>query len=123
MAGKISLIPLGIEKPMDVIPSTKARKYVGLPATEVSILLHFGVIHGSKDIRTMIKAVNDLDHVILFHAGKITTKTDISGLIASLHLHDHEIINDSYISEEEKMYYFAAAYTMANCTDVSNCVI
>ena len=108
LAGRITVVPLGLKKTSAQMPQKKARKYLGLPEDR-SIFLHFGILHPAKDVKTIIAAIEKLPDVLLVHAGKIGTGTDLARLVNDHGLQDKVIIKDCYIPETEKQYYFAAA--------------
>ncbi|MFC1904418.1 glycosyltransferase [Chloroflexota bacterium] len=96
------------EETSSYIPQEEARQYLSLPQGKV-ILLHFGVLHPGKDIKTVLAAIRDTPDVLLIHAGKVKSTVYLKGLVRHYGLQNRVIIKGYYIPEAEKPYYFASA--------------
>jgi len=114
LAGRISVVPVGVEQIDNRAPQKEARRFLGLPEDKV-VFLHFGSLHSGKDIETVLAAIRDIPDVLLIYAGAIQvrlflmTRQALTGLVQHYGLQDRVIIKDYYIPEEEKKYYFSAA--------------
>ena len=91
-----------------VISQKDARAHLGLGEGKL-VILSFGALHGGKDIETVIHAMKEIPDIILMQAGKVTSSVDVQSMVRNLGLQDKVVINDYYIPESEKGYYFAAA--------------
>jgi len=109
-AGKVIYLPLGSDKPVTNIHKEKARKKLGLPLDK-PVFLSFGAPHSGKDLETIFRAVSELPDVCLAHAGSqaFSLGANTTNLAEKYGEPNRVIINDHYISEEEKPYYFFAA--------------
>lgn len=108
LAGKVNVVPLGMKKINAQIDQREARQYLDLPE-ERTIFLHFGSLHQDKNIKIILAAMKGIPDILLVHAGKTGTKTDLAHLVNYHSLQDKVIIKDCYIPEMEKQYFFAAA--------------
>ena len=114
LAGRVSVVPVGVEQTDNRTPQKEARRFLGLPEDKV-VFLHFGSLHSGKDIETVLAAIRDIPDVLLIHAGAIEvrlplmTRQALTDLVQHYGLQDRVIIKDYYIPEEEKKYYFSAA--------------
>ena len=108
LLGRVNLVPLGVERPEEYVLQEEARRYLGLPEGK-TIFLHFGAIHRGKDTETILAAIREIPDVLLVHAGVVTPWANLAHLVESCGLQGSVIINNNYIPEAEKRYYFAAA--------------
>jgi len=114
LAGRIAVVPIGVEQPENNISQEDARRYLSLPGDK-TILLHFGSLHSGKDIETVIAAIKDIPDACLVHAGAVDvrlflmTSGKLADLIKHYGLQDRIIIRNHFIPESEKQYYFGAA--------------
>lgn len=108
LSGKVTLIPLSVERPAEHIRRREARRYLGLPE-DASIFLHLGAVHPGKDMETVLAAISEIPSVRLVQAGKATPGINLNKLVNQYDLQDRVLVRDYYISEAEKQYYFAAA--------------
>jgi len=108
LAGRVTFVPLGVQGTAEYVPREEARRHLGLPEGK-AIFLHFGALHRGKDIETILAAIKEIPDVILVHAGVVTPWANMAHLVESYGLQGRVIINNSYIPEAEKRYYFAAA--------------
>lgn len=111
LSGSIAVVPVGVEETANYVPQKEARRYLGLPEDKV-IFLHFGSLFLGKSIETVLAAVGDIADALFVHAGAVTLSVDLTGLVQRYGLQNRVIINDYYIPEAEKQYYFAAADTI-----------
>lgn len=98
----------GAEETGSYIPQKEARQYLSLPQGKV-ILLHFGVLHLGKNIKTVLAAIKDIPDVLLIHAGKVRFTVNLKALVRHYGLQNRVAIKGYYIPEAEKPYYFASA--------------
>jgi glycosyltransferase involved in cell wall biosynthesis len=112
-AGKVVCVPLGMGKPVSVIPKEKAKKHLGFPQDK-PIFLSFGAPHSGKDVETIFRAFRNLPDVCLVHAGTqaFGLGTSNVNLAENYAETNRVIIRDYYIPEEEKPYYFFASDAM-----------
>jgi len=108
LAGRVTFIPLGVQGTVEYVPQEEARRHLGLPEGK-TIFLHFGAIHRGKDTETILAALREIPDVILVHAGKVTPWVNLAYLVETYGLQGRVVINNSYIPEADKRYYFAAA--------------
>jgi len=114
LAGKISVVPIGVEQTNGNISQEEARHYLNLPEDK-TIFLHFGSLHSGKDIETVIVALKDIPDACLVHAGAVDVRLflmtlgKLTDLIKHYGLQDRIIIRNHFIPESEKQYYFGAA--------------
>jgi len=108
LSGRVRVVPHGIDSIGVNISKSEARRHLGLPDNK-SVLLHFGALHMGKDIRVVVDAIRDMPDVLLIHAGKSTSPVNIRDLVKRYGLQNRVIIEDYYIPDTEKQYYFAAA--------------
>lgn len=104
----VELVRTAVEDMVELVSKKDARQHLGIQEDKI-VILHFGALHGGKDIETVIQAVKDIPDVILLQAGKVTSSVDVQAMVQNLGLQDRVIIKDCYIPESEKGYYFAAA--------------
>ena len=114
LAGRISVVPIGVEQTNSDVSWEEARRHLNLPVDK-TIFLHFGSLHSGKDIETVITAIKDIPDAYLVHAGAIDvrlflmTSQKLTDLIQHYGLQDRIIIRNYFIPESEKQYYFSAA--------------
>jgi glycosyltransferase involved in cell wall biosynthesis len=108
----VKIVPLWVKESKNHISPEKARQHLGLPINKI-VFLHFGALHWGKDIETVFAAFKGISNAILVFAGKIMFSVaqalNIENLINRYELQGKVIFIDSYIPEEDKKYYFAAA--------------
>jgi glycosyltransferase involved in cell wall biosynthesis len=104
----VELVRTAVEDIVEVISKKDARYYLGIQEDKI-VILHFGALHGGKDIETVIQAVKHIPDVILLQVGKVTSSINVQAMVQNLGLQDRVIIKDYYVPESEKGYYFAAA--------------
>lgn len=108
LSGRVTVVPLGVEKTTNYMPRKEARQHLGLPQEKV-IFLHFGSLFPSKDVETVLAAIRDVPDVLFVHAGAVTLSVNLIDSVQRYGLRGRVIIKDYYIPESEKQYYFAAA--------------
>jgi len=108
LAGRVTFIPLGVQGTVEYMSQEEARRHLGLPEGK-AIFLHFGALHGGKDIATILAAIREIPDALLVHAGVVKPWVNLAHLVETYGLQGKVIINNSYIPEEEKRYYFAAS--------------
>ncbi|MDD5387687.1 MAG: hypothetical protein PHQ22_10880 [Sulfuricurvum sp.] len=112
----IYYLPLGISEVERVISKTEARKHLEISMVK-TVLLCFGSPHTGKDWEVIYHTLHNVPDVILLQAGN--QRLDDRGLNLQLpntielskkyNIQDRVIIDNKYISEKEKPYYFFAA--------------
>ena len=108
LAGKVGVVPVGLEKITNYIPQKEARQYLDLPEGK-AVFLHFGFIHRGKDIETILAAMTEVPDAVLVSAGKVGDWVNLEHLVKRYGLQSRVVIRDYYIHEADKQYYFAAA--------------
>ena len=114
LAGRISVVPIGVEQTNGNISQEEARHYLNLPEDKV-IFLHFGSLHSGKDIETVIASLKDIPDACLVHAGAVDvrlslmTSQKLADSIQRYGLQERIIIRNHFVPESEKQYYFGAA--------------
>jgi glycosyltransferase involved in cell wall biosynthesis len=76
------------------------------------VFLSFGFLHAGKDVETIFRALKDVSGAYLLHGGDQMFRLhlpDSINLVDKYDMQDRTIVNDHYIPEEEKPYYFFAA--------------
>lgn len=111
LSGSIKVAPLGVEKAINYVPQKEARRYLDLPEEKV-IFLHFGSLHSTKDIETVLAAIRDVPDVLFVHAGAVTLSVNLIDSVQRHGLQKRVIIKDYYIPEAEKQHYLSAADAM-----------
>ncbi len=111
LSGSITVVPLGAEKATNYMSQKEARRYLGLPEDKV-IFLHFGSLHSTKDIETVLAAIRDVPDVLFVHAGAVTLSVNPIDSVQRHGLQNRVIIKDYYIPEAEKQHYLSAADAM-----------
>jgi glycosyltransferase involved in cell wall biosynthesis len=101
---------LGFGSDSRPISKKEARKRLGLPQDK-TVFLSFGVPHPGKDLEAVFRALKDVPGVFLVQAGKsaFSVGHNPTKLAQDYAVTDRVVINDNYISEEEKPLYFLAA--------------
>lgn len=108
LAGRVTFVPLGVQGTAEYVPPEEAIRHLGLPEGK-AIFLHFGALHQGKDIETILAAIGEVPDALLVHAGKVTPGVNLAHLVEKYGLRGRVIINNRYIPEAEKRYYFAAS--------------
>ena len=105
-------IPLGVERPGQEVSRENARQHLRLPSDR-NIFLTFGNNHPGKDFEVIFRAFAELpsDFVIL-QAGKLGTGPetgDPQRLARKYKCSQNTVVEDKFVSEEEKAFYFRAS--------------
>lgn len=111
LAGKVICLSLGVNDIGVVIPKEAARRHFGLPQDK-HVFLSFGFLHAGKDIEVIFQALKNIPEVFFLHGGDQMFKLHLSNaadLAERYGMQNRAMINDCYIPEEEKPYYFFAA--------------
>lgn len=106
----VTAIELGVGDMGNMPRRLEARNHFGI--TEGAfVLLSFGAPNAGKDLETMFKAVSMIPKIYLLHGG--THTYSLGGnpvyLAKKYNLGNRAIIVDNFVSEEEKLYFFAAS--------------
>lgn len=111
LKGKVLCLSLGVNDMGVVISREESRRHFGLPQDK-PVFLSFGFLHGGKDMEIIFHALQDIPDAFLLHGGDQMFKMhllDSAELAERYNMRDRVIVNDYYIPEEEKPYYFFAA--------------
>jgi glycosyltransferase involved in cell wall biosynthesis len=109
-SGKVFCLMMGHGSMAKVVSKEEARQRLDLPPDK-PLFLSFGTCHPGKDLGAVFRALKDMPDVFLAQAGKYTFSVgpNPEKLARDYAVRDRVIIRSSYISEEEKPYYFFAA--------------
>jgi len=107
--GNVECIELGIGNSIKLPSKKESRERLGVPQKGF-VLLSFGAPNAGKDMTTMFKAVSETGDFLL-HGGTHTFSlgSNPEELAKQYNMEDRTQIDNYYIPEEEKPYYFGAA--------------
>jgi glycosyltransferase involved in cell wall biosynthesis len=109
--GRVFYLPLGVPEIERTIPRDEARKHFGLPRDK-AVFLSFGFVHVGKDMDTVFRALGDIRGALLLHGGDEGVGAEsakLENIAVKYTMRDRAVIQNYYIPEEEKPYYFFAA--------------
>jgi glycosyltransferase involved in cell wall biosynthesis len=90
------------------VDQAEARKHFRLP-TNKTVFLSFGSVHPGKAPEVIFEAIQDIPGAICLHAGKTTLNMQSKFEKLKKQYGKTVLINDVYVSEKEKPYYFAVS--------------
>jgi len=110
LKGKVFCTGKGIGEATDRITKEEAREYLGLPKDKF-ILLSFGAPHPGKNLDTVFKALVTIPSIYLLHGGSFSYSIGENphDLATKYGILNQVSINNYYITEGEKPYFFRAA--------------
>lgn len=110
--GKVKCVRLGMKRvEIDSLVNKEiARDYFDIPQ-DVFLLLSFGAPHSGKNLEVVFQALSELPDVWLLHGGlqAYSLGSNPRYLSEKYNLKSRVVIQDYYIPDEEKPFYFAAS--------------
>jgi glycosyltransferase involved in cell wall biosynthesis len=98
------------------VPMSEARQWLGLADAD-RVILFFGLVRHYKGLDLLLEAVAlmpDRTRIKVVVAGEFYEgKEDCLNIISRNGLHEHVLLHDRFIPEDEVRYYFSAANIMA----------